>query len=82
MKLGWCNYDAQKEYLKGVRKKNKNGRQVEMFKDGESLGIFESATELSRKSEELFGVKLLKENISAVCNGERNHHKRFAFRYK
>lgn len=82
MKLGWCNYDEEKEYLKGVRKKNKNGRQVEMFKDGESLGIFESATELSRKSEGLFGVKLLKGNISAVCNGERNHHKGFAFRYK
>ena len=47
-----------------------------------SLGIFYSIAELSRQSEELFGVKLNKENISAVARGVRKKYKGFTFKYR
>ena len=80
-KIGWCVYDAEEEYLKGVRKLNKNGKQVELFKNKESLGIFPSCSELERQSEKLFGVKLLRSNISNVLIGNRPHYKGFTFKY-
>lgn len=80
--IGWCNYDEEKEYIKGVRKLNKNGKPIEIFKNDISLGVLESCAELERQSEELFGVKLLSKNISAVCLGKRKTHKGFTFKYK
>ena len=56
-------------------------KRVEISKDGQSLGIFESCAELSRQSKKLFGVKLLHQNISAVCRGKHDKHKGFTFRY-
>ena len=82
VKLGWCNYNPKKEQSKGGIKSGKcKSKTVEIFKDGKSLGIFPSCAELERQSEELFGVKLLNSNISAVCCGERKHHKGFTFKY-
>ncbi|HJG96735.1 MAG TPA: hypothetical protein K8V90_06500 [Romboutsia timonensis] len=81
-KLGWCVYDPKYEKSKAS---SKNGKlfvkQIEIFKDGESLGIFESCAELSRQSEKVFGVKLLSSNISRVCNGKLKQHKGFTFKY-
>lgn len=57
------------------------GKPVEIFKDEKSLGVFPSCCELERQSEELFGVKLLQGNISAVCRGEWNQYYGFTFRY-
>lgn len=81
-KLGWCEYDPKKEmksswFKKGILK----GKQVEMFKDGVSMGVFECSSKLQKDSESLFGVKLLASKISSVCTGKRNHHKGFTFRY-
>lgn len=80
VELGWCEYDPKEEYIKGTRTKT-NGKEVEIFKDGVSLGIFESASELSRRSIELFGVKLDSKNISSVCLGKSSHHKKYTFKY-
>ncbi|MCX0396187.1 hypothetical protein LI014_02150 [Clostridium perfringens] len=80
-KLGWCKYDSKKEREKGRSKKGKNAKKVEIFKDNESLGIFESCHELERQSEELFGVKLFQSNIGHVCLGRRKSHKGFTFKY-
>lgn len=79
-KLGWCNYNEKEESLKGSKLIRKP---LEIFKNGTSLGIFESASELSRQSEELFGVKLNHRHISNVCNGyeNRKQHKGFTFKY-
>ena len=79
--LGWCYYSAKEEYIKGVRKKNKWGKQVEIFKNSESLGVFETCAELGRQSEELFGVKLDYKSISAVAKGRRKSYKGFTFKY-
>lgn len=58
-----------------------SGKQVEIFKYGIPLGVFESCAELERQSEELFGVKLWQGNISSVCMGNRKQHKGFTFKY-
>lgn len=80
-KLGWCDYNPEDEKMKSSKKKNKIGKQVEIFKNNKSLGIFESCAELARQSEELFGVKLFKDAIHPVCNGRRKEYKGFEFRY-
>lgn len=81
-KLGWCYYNPKEEQRKYIFKAVKSiSKEVEIFKDGKSLGIFESCMELSRQSEDLFGIKLKSKSISAVCTGKLNHHKGFTFKY-
>ena len=81
-KLGWCDYDSKEETVRASSKSGKNNsKKVEIFKNNQSLGIFPSCTELSRQSEELFGVRLLISSISAVCKGERKQYKGFIFKY-
>ena len=60
---------------------NHKSKKVEIFKDEISLGVFPCAMELERKSEELFGEKLLVSNISLVCHGKRKQHKGYTFKY-
>lgn len=81
-KLGWCEYNPKEESFKGSNKSGKtNGKKVEIFKNGKGLGIFESCAELERRSEELFGVKLLANAISEVCNNKKSKYKGFTFKY-
>lgn len=77
-KLGWCNYNGKEEVKNGSKKRT---TKVEIFRDGNSLGIFESCRELKNKSEELFGIKLNESHISAVARGERKSHRGFTFKY-
>lgn len=80
--LGWCNYNAKNEMKKNGLKSGKSlGKPVEILKDGQSLGVFSSCSELERQSEKLFGVKLLSSSISSVCNGKRLSHKEYTFKY-
>ncbi|HEY5587363.1 MAG TPA: hypothetical protein VIK86_00245 [Candidatus Paceibacterota bacterium] len=79
---GWCVYNPRKEQLKSSNKNGKaSGKPTEIFKDEKSLGKFKSVIELSRQSEEKFGVKLKWGSISAVCRGERNKLEGFTFKY-
>ena len=81
-KLNWCSYDAKEDKRKQQQKVGKaNGKQIEIFKDGISLGIFPSCCELERQSEKLFSVKLMISAISLVCNGKRKSHGGFTFKY-
>lgn len=73
-KLGLCNYD-KKEYYKKISK------QVEVFKYGISLGVYESTMYLQRNSIELFGVMFENTGISSVCLGKKSKYKGFTFRY-
>ena len=84
--LGLCKYDAEfekKNYTKLRIESSKRtcSKQVEIFKDDVSLGVFSSAAELSRKSEKLFGVKLLTSCISAVCTGKEKTSKGYTFKH-
>ncbi|EGT3619822.1 hypothetical protein FJ641_10510 [Clostridium perfringens] len=85
-KLGWCNYDPKEEKTKGIKKASIKlaqlcSKKVEIFKNNKSLGIFPSCNELERKSEGLFGVKLLNSAISRVCTGKKSQYKGFTFKY-
>ncbi|HAT4302323.1 TPA: hypothetical protein I9089_002430 [Clostridium perfringens] len=81
-KLGWCEYDPRKEKIKSALKNSSLcKKKVEIFKDNQSLGVFESYKELAKQSEELFGVKLLSQNISSVCAGRLDSYKGFAFKH-
>lgn len=73
--VGWCNYDSAYELEKT------NAKQVEMFKDDISLGVFKSAVEIDRVSKDMFGVKLTNSIISKVCRGEIKIHKGYTFKY-
>lgn len=79
--LNWCSYNPKEEIIKSHKKTNKNGKRVEVFKDNISLGLFDSCSELSRQSQELFGIKLLESGISAVCRKKYNTYKNFIFKY-
>lgn len=84
--LSWCNYNTDIERQKAsknnaIRNKEKFSKKVEIFKDGISLGIFPSMSELERQSEKLFGVKLTVAKISLVCLGRKPQYKGFTFKY-
>lgn len=80
-KLGWCHYNPKEEMKKSSSKTGKKrGKQVEIFKNGISLGIFSSCHELARESEKLFGVKLLESSISKSCNNFKKY-KGYNFNY-
>lgn len=79
----WCNYNAKEEMKKSNGKNGRlSGKQVEIFKDGISLGIFPSCHELERQSEKLFGVKIKTASISLICLGkQKKTHKGYTFKY-
>ena len=77
-KLGWCNYDSKEESKKARIRQRKS---IEVFKDGKSLGVFESCRYIDRNSEKLFGEKLLNGNISAVCLGKLKQYKGYTFKF-
>ena len=84
--LGLCKYDPQKESINKYLKvseinKTKSSKQVEIFKDGISLGKYPSARYLERISEEVFGTKLYNANISSVCIGKLKEYKGFTFKH-
>lgn len=58
-----------------------NNIPIYIFLDNKCIGEFESAKELELKSEELFGVKLMRQNISATLRGRYKQYKGFTFRY-
>lgn len=81
-KLGWCDYDPKEEMRKSaLRGSCYSKKKVEIFKDKQSLGVFESCRELERQSKELFGVKLLDLYISDVCRNKKTLYKGFIFKY-
>ena len=81
-RVGWCYYNSKEEQVKNGRKNGRlSSKSVEIFKDGISLGIFESATEIERQSEKLFGIKLNHNGITRICRGERPHYKGYIFKF-
>ena len=87
---GICNYDAEK--IRETTRKNitkyrnllisKNSKEVHMYDFNYCLiGKYNSVSELCKKSEDDFGVKLVVGGVSRVCRGERKHYKGFIFSY-
>ena len=80
---GFCEYNPKEEMIKNMIKNNKMycSKPIEIFKNGLSLGIFISASELERQSEKIFGDKLLQGSISMVCTGKKLYYKGYTFKY-
>lgn len=74
--LGWCNKLENGGYYKTL-----DYNYIEAFKNEKSLGVFKNASQLSKKSEDLFNIKLLDSGIRNVLRGERKQYKRFTFEY-
>ena len=75
-KLGWCNYNPEYEHNKTLFK----GKIIEIFKNNKSLGTFNTITELSKYSFEMFGEKLYVTEISKACKNNKSY-KGFTFKY-
>lgn len=81
-RMGLCVYDQEHERKLGHQKSVLAvSKKVEIFKDDISLGIYKSATELARISENEFGVKFIQPSISSVRVEKKHTHKGYVFRY-
>lgn len=78
-RLGWCDYDPSLQYVRSDRC-GRRKKPVEVFRDGVSLGKFESASELSRQSLNVIGIKLCQGSISKSCK-TGNKHNNLMFKY-
>lgn len=64
---------------KNIKERNKraktiaNRTMIAIYKDGLLLGEFESMHELERKSEELYGTKLITSKISLICDKDKKY---------
>lgn len=82
-KLKWCHYDAEEELEKSHFQTGDtawNCKQVEIFKNGIRLGIFESYSNLEIQSKKIFGVLLFALGISKVCKGKLKQYKGYVFK--
>lgn len=85
-KLGWTDYDPKREVnriakVNGEKARERLSKPILIFKEGLFLGEFNSASELERQSENIFGVKLNHCLIGYVAQGRQKSHKGFTFKY-
>jgi hypothetical protein len=78
--LNWCTYNAKEETLKGSSYSGKlKGKKVIIFIDDTLIKVFNSAHELDKQSEKLFGVKLNYSCICKIARAEKESYKGFKF---
>ena len=76
--LGICHYNV------GNIDKNisqNNAKSIDVYKNGQFVGHFESIRKCSQMSLVLFGVQLKHSKISAVCKCQAKSHKGYTFQY-
>lgn len=82
-KHGWCNPPYSPQITKKIASQKAAlhfNKKVAVFKDGIFLGEFISGAELSRVSEDVFGVKFGNSKISHSCN-TGNKYKGYNFKH-
>jgi hypothetical protein len=69
--LGWCSYNTQ-EAVKQAQQKTLQtcGHPIRVWKNDDLIGTFESKTELSRQSENVFGRRVCTGTIIKACRLE------------
>lgn len=73
--LGFCNYNPKQEMANACRRNGKSlGKKIEVKKYGISYGLFNSISDLERKSGEIFGIKFYKSIISTNCRKNKLYH--------
>ena len=81
-KIGISTYSLQRDKeMQHDNLKRINSKPVILIKDGIEINVFSSATELDRKSFELYGVHILKQHAADVCRGDRAHTRGYTMRY-
>lgn len=80
--LGWCSYNPR-EHIRTLRSFYGDGgvKKVEVYKNGERLGVHHSTSNLVEVGEKVYGEKFKRACIQAVCRGERKSHKGYQFKY-
>ena len=77
--LGWCNYNPKESHLKSL---DVHKKKVDVYtKNGEFIGTYDSIKEGIEVVKNLYGIKLSNGSITEVCQGKRNHHHGFVFKY-
>lgn len=84
--LGWTDYNPKSEVnriakINGEKARERLSKPILIFKEGLFLGKFNSASELERQSENIFGVKLDHCLMGYVAQGRQKNHKGFTFKY-
>ncbi|MGV2640105.1 hypothetical protein GNF86_01435 [Clostridium perfringens] len=81
--LKWCDYNVEiSNYYKNKKvseeTKSRCSKKIICLNNNK---IFDSASECSKQSEEIFGVKLTTSSIGRVCRNERKQYKGLIFKY-
>jgi len=88
VKLGICEYDTVEEKKRAskiggeVIKKNRTKPILVYDKNDNFVGEYSGAKQLSKISENIFGIKFDYEGIIYTCNGTQKTHKGYKFKYK
>jgi len=79
-KLGWCYYNAKEEQIRNsIKTGYKVTKKIEVFKNGESLGVFESIKCLIDKSKKILEVQLCRNGIREQIKNNTESYKGFTF---
>lgn len=83
--IGYCNYDANIENIKNNKRHNqrnkKFNKRVCVYKNGDPIRVYESLSNLDKRSINDFGVRLNFRNVSSVCLGKLKQYKGYTFKY-
>ena len=82
-KLGWCEYDSQKEALRiiknnSIKSKERFSKPIICLNNGL---LSNSNTNMVIEFQKLFNIKLNTSNVSSVCLGKIKQHKGYNFKY-
>lgn len=85
-KIGLCTYNT----ISSTERKNiscariareKTGKPIALYNNDVLINVFYSASELDRLSVDIYGIRMNRQNIVAVCKGNRKHVGGFSVRY-
>lgn len=86
MKLHLCTYNNNEIRQRNINKFGKKAekgakKQIALFRDDILIGVFFSASELEKLSENLFGIHFVANSISSVCSGRRQQCYGYTMKY-
>jgi hypothetical protein len=80
--IGLCEYTEKvaEENRKHLAIKS-TAKPLALFRNNIQIGVFQSASELERMSEDLYGKRIMKGHASEVCRGDRQQTCGFTMKY-
>lgn len=74
-RLNWCNYSAKEEQRLSAQRNRPRKAIIVKNENGETIGIFDSCSELERQSVKLFGFKMHFTEVAKRVNPKSNKYK-------